>query len=271
MANGRISLTPGTKKNIKAFIQWARDLLRVGDDPQLVAFPVANANMYIRQYKTHESFQAKAKTITETAKPPKLSESTNWEEWCPVFLNFLRAIPGRNGVPLKYVCRDNDLPLFIPGAEMLEDYVNCAPLNGESYELDAAEVHTYIVNFVAGNATAEAKILPHVGENNGCLDFIALREHYEGVGVNSIEMIKADKVLNSLYYAGEKKPHMWWEEFEKQLTKAFAVYHRNEGRQVHSDAMKLRILVQKVNADFLQTAKSSINIELTCDPMNNDL
>ena len=32
---------------------------------------------------------------------------------------------------------------------------------------------------------------------------------------------KADKILHELNYTGEKKPHMWWNEFEKQLTSAF--------------------------------------------------
>ena len=72
------------------------------------------------------------------------------------------------------------------------------------------------------NNTAEAKILPHAGSNDGRLDFVALKEHYEGVGIHSLDLVKADKVLDSLFYSGEKKPHMWWEEFEKQLTKAFA-------------------------------------------------
>ena len=99
------------------------------------------------------------------------------------------------------------------------------------------------------------------------MDFIALQEHYEGVGVNSVEIITADKVLDSLFYAGEKKPHMWWEEFEKQLTKSFAVYDKKEDRAVYSDEMKLRTLLKKINVDFLKTAKATINLELSRIPM----
>ena len=60
---------------------------------------------------------------------------------------------------------------------------------------------------------------------------------------------------------------MWWEEFEKQLTKAFTIYERNEGRNVFSDSHKLRILIRKVDADFLNQIKTSINLELTRDPV----
>ena len=106
-----------------------------------------------------------------------------------------------------------------------------------------------------------------MAENNGRLDFIALRDHYEGIGANSKELIFADKILETLFYSGEKQPHMWWEEFEKSLTKAFTIYERYEGRNVYSDQHKLRILIQKVDADFLTSVKTSINLELTRDPV----
>ena len=52
-----------------------------------------------------------------------------------------------------------------------------------------------------------------------------LVEHYEGVGIHTIDIREADKVLTrTLFYAGEKPPYMWWSEFEKQLTRAFNAY-----------------------------------------------
>ena len=149
----------------------------------------------------------------------------------------------------------------------MDEYVNCAPLAGDAFNIDAAEVHTYIQSFINGNETAEAKILSYVDQNNGRLAFIALKEHYEGVGANSKELIIADKTLETLFYSGEKQPHMWWEEFEKQIIKAFTIYERNEGRNVFSDTHKLRILMRKIDADFLSQIKTSINLELTRDPV----
>ena len=58
---------------------------------------------------------------------------------------------------------------------------------------------------------AEARLIPHRGSANGRLDFIALRHHYEGVGVHAVNIIQTDKVLHELFYGGEKKPHMWWD------------------------------------------------------------
>ena len=60
--------------------------------------------------------------------------------------------------------------------------------------------------FIAGNETAEAKIQSYVAASNGRLTFKALEAHYEGVGLQSIDIIRADEVIDSLFYAGEKKP-----------------------------------------------------------------
>ena len=60
---------------------------------------------------------------------------------------------------------------------------------------------------------------------------------------------------------------MYWEKFEQRLTHTFAVYAKVEGEQVHSQNMKLRILLNKIKADFLVHAKAGINIELTKTPM----
>ena len=36
-------------------------------------------------------------------------------------------------------------------------------------------------------------------ENTGLLDFIALKDHYEGVGVNTVSVMQADKVLKRFF------------------------------------------------------------------------
>jgi hypothetical protein len=46
--------------------------------------------------------------LSEAAKPEKFKELTKWEDWKPTFLNYLRSIPGRDGVPLKFICRAKD-------------------------------------------------------------------------------------------------------------------------------------------------------------------
>ena len=56
---------------------------------------------------------------------------------------------------------------------------------------------------------------------------------------------------------------MWWSKFEKELSRAFAIYQHVKGREVHSNKMKLRILMNKVKADFLKQSKAAHNIEMS--------
>jgi hypothetical protein len=267
VAQGQIRLLPGTKRNVKAFIQWVRDERRLGRDPSNTPFPVAQAAALLRRYKTHYQYIKKSSTVSEAAKPDKFTSSTKWNDWYPSFLNYLRAIPGRNGVPLKYVCRPFDGPDPTPHPDFLDDYIAMAPLGGDAFAIDAAEVHTYLVNFIAGNNTAETKIQPHESVTNGRIDYIALKDHYEGVGIHANEITKAELTLKTLFYSGEKKPHMYWDLFEQELTHAYTIYDRREGRVVHSNEMKLRALISKVDADFLNATKAGIGIELTRIPM----
>ena len=117
----------------------------------------------------------------------------------------------------------------MPQTDILDEYVLQAPLNGEAFKTDASEVHTYLTKFITGNSTAEAKIQANLAQKNGRLDYFALRDHYEGIGINAVDILKADHTLESLFYSGEKKPHMWWDKFESELTSVFTTYDKKEG------------------------------------------
>ena len=267
VAQGQIRLMPGTKRQIRSFVQWAKDQLRTGQNPSETPFPVADTAVLIRRHKSHLAFCEKSKRVSESAKPSQFTEKTKWLDWFPTLVNFLKNLPGRNGVPLVYVIRDSDDAIIDLHTDMLQDYINRAPLEGEAFIADASEVHTYIVNITAGNETAESKLLSISDQSNGRLDIKALREHFEGVGINAITIRDADNVIENLQYTGERKPTMWWDEFERKLTMSFNVYDKKEKRQVYSEEMKLRILCRKVNADFLEATRQLINVDLTRTPV----
>ncbi len=152
---------------------------------------------------------------------------------------------------------------------MLDDYVSSESLTGNAYAIDTVQVHTFLLNFVTGNDTAEAKIQGLSRPYDGREAFKRLVEHYEGVGIHAIDIREADEVLKTLFYGGEKPPHMWWSEFEKRLTRAFNAFVRREGQIVHSDSMKkIRMLVDKIKADFLTPMKAQLEIELSRIPMS---
>ena len=173
-------------------------MIFVGLDPSLTEFPEHYTTILINRYKTHKAFVDETKTISEVARPIKFKENMKLEDWHPTFLNFLRSIPGRNGVPLSYICRENDRPEpSNPNINFIENYIMQAPLHGPAFEVDASEVHTYLTNFMAGNDIVEVKMLPYAQHNNGRLDFKALQEHYEGVRINSVSIVKAERTLEN--------------------------------------------------------------------------
>ena len=60
---------------------------------------------------------------------------------------------------------------------------------------------------------------------------------------------------------------MCWSEFEKRLTRAFNAQVKCEGPIVHSDSMKIRMLIDRIKADFLTPTKAQLEIELSRTPM----
>lgn len=98
--------------------------------------------------------------------------------------------------------------------------------------------------------------------------YVALHEHYAGVGMFATAITKAENTIRSLFCSGEKKPHMWWDEFKRQLLWAYSTLDRHDGHQVYSNEQKLHDLVKKIKADFLATQMSSITTELTRIPIN---
>ncbi|KAI2502911.1 hypothetical protein MHU86_11580 [Fragilaria crotonensis] len=75
---------------------------------------------------------------------------------------------------------------------------------------------------------------------------------------------EADKVLKTLFYGGEKAPICGGPSSTTHW--AFNAYVKREGRIVHSDSMKIRMLVDKIKADFLTPTKAQLEIELSRIP-----
>ena len=103
----------------------------------------------------------------------------------------MRAIPERDGVPLKYIIWENYLPDLTPNKDFLDDYVNNAILVGESFTIDAAEVHTFIFNLISHNEESESVIKVYEDKRDIRKDWKAFKSHYEGIGVYSNRITKS--------------------------------------------------------------------------------
>jgi hypothetical protein len=146
---GQIRLNPATKRSIRAFIQWCKDKYRLNEDPSAMPFPNEDTPLLIQRYNTHKAFVEKSKTISDTATPIQFTHKVKWIDWQPTFINFLRAIPGRNGLPLSYICRPETIIPQNPYTNFIEEYIDKAPLHGNAFVTDSAEVYTYMVKFIS--------------------------------------------------------------------------------------------------------------------------
>ena len=52
-----------------------------------------------------------------------------------------------------------------------------------------------------------------------------------------------------------------------QLMVAFSIIDKHEGRQVYSNVSKLRMLIKKIKADFLEIVRNGIKLDMTRIPM----
>ena len=129
-------------------------------------------------------------------------------DWKVYFDNFLCNQPVINGVPFVYAIRDNNKPNVQANSKLLDSYVDQAPLNGDVNAYDANEVRTYIINFITENPTDGNEILPYLYFNDGGQDYRSTKNHYVGSGATETEIVKSADNIYSMFYEGEKKPHM---------------------------------------------------------------
>ena len=80
VANGRIRLNPGVRRNLKAFMHWCRDQSRRGIDPTTVPFPVAFIARLLCEEQVHLKFVQKSKTIADNARPKLFLKDMKWED-----------------------------------------------------------------------------------------------------------------------------------------------------------------------------------------------
>ena len=147
----QIRLIPAQKNNIKAFTQWVKYQVRLGTDPTTLPFPQADTSELLRGYNTHQLFVSKSYTIYKAENTIRSMKQDKWEGWEPTFMKYVREIPARDGVPLKYTIIHNYFANLTPNKDLLDEYVDKASLQGESFTIDSSEVHTFIVNLISHN------------------------------------------------------------------------------------------------------------------------
>ena len=141
---------------MRALIQWVRDIVRTKKDPATALLQIYGDNFpnIIRTITNREQWINKSNGKGKTAKLKKPKYTTRWVDQRYFFFNLIHTQPGRNGVPLSYIIRDNYALVKIFNTQLIDNYFDQTPNIREAFALYAAEVHTYIVNCITENSTA---------------------------------------------------------------------------------------------------------------------
>ena len=115
---------------------------------------------------------------------------------------------------------------------------------------------------ISENAVAKQKLLPQEYSADSLVAYFSLQELYEVVGANARYFLTAEKDNQDLFYGGENPPYIWWDKFEVKLTNDFVVINKNEGCQVHTDVIKLRMLNSKIRTEFPFEMKTNIELQM---------
>ena len=103
--------TISQRNGIKAFVQWTKDKIRTGQDPAMLQFTTKGTGVLSAALKKAASYKIYTENSkTDAIQPDKFTKDMKWIVWAPSFENYLRAIPGRTGVPLSYVIRQKETP-----------------------------------------------------------------------------------------------------------------------------------------------------------------
>ena len=73
---------------------------------------------------------------------------------------------------------------------------------GEAFTINAAELHTFIVNLISQNEESGSVIELHEDERYRRKDWKAFKSHYEGIGIYSNKINKSDLDLITITYTG---------------------------------------------------------------------
>lgn len=218
--------------------QGSKDLfsgheIRCGRNPEHTPFPVADAAIYTRRWETHKQFIKKSSD--DVVKPKLFTADLKWKEWVTSLNDSLSRMAGREGVPLSYVIRPNEMADPTPDANFLVIYIRMYPMTREAFLFDNEEVKQVLRKYIDKNPGAD-QVLATINENAGGREiFLQLKEHYEGDGLMAMDLQEAKRTINNLFYAGEKPPQMTWIKFEAKLRAAYNVYENHPGHVSYSD------------------------------------
>ena len=124
-------------------------------------FPTRDRYDLIYRYNTHRQWMIDDDGMTNNTMHKAFTYKMMWIYRKVMLINFLKSHPGRNGVPLNYVLRDNANPIARNNPNFLDDYADKTLLRGKLFTHDAAKAHSYIIPLISYNNISGQKYLSH--------------------------------------------------------------------------------------------------------------
>ena len=235
-----------------------------------MTYDVERTGSLIDEFTICKTFE-EDKKLAETLKPQPFDEAKQqWNDFRPLLENYLGSLSGRMGIPLNYITRINEVPMPIPSAPILEQYVSMAPLAGSNFDHNNALVYQYTAALLVDSTAGKTQTAIFLPERNGRGLIQALEAQFNGQGILSTELAKARDVLSRLYYSGEKTPPHTWDTFDLNLRKAYNIVRKHG--QIIQEAQKVTdLLDNRIRAtELVPTTEAIRNSIMLGQPVTFD-
>ena len=136
----------------------------------MTLFQLSERDDQIERFNTHNQWFEDTANMANNFTPKNFTDDINWMECKAKIISLIKSQPGRNGVPLDYVSRDNVAAIVQTNTDFIDDYVDRNPPTGRVFNADASKVHSYIVRLISENTVAEQKLLPFKDSYDGRVD-----------------------------------------------------------------------------------------------------
>ena len=267
-----VILTPIQKQRMKGLVLWVKDRVRVG---AAVAFPngttrddvIDELNESIRRENLRKEQKKVGESFHDASFNNKLKSQSQWEKFSEELESTLAMIIGAKGVPILYVIRENDTPVFDPTLPYEVAVSQAVELNGEEYDIDAKTVHKIILQNVNEDSDAYTYIKTLLRHRNGRRDIQALRDRYQSDATKQAIINGAKSTLETLRYKSERS--FSFERFSSKLQKAYDELEEH-GREVHNGDI-VDSLWDRIQTTDLLSYVTSLKVDYQRNPRSYKL
>ena len=229
-ANGHIIIGTVQTKYLKEILHWVRDKYRISKVPSIAGIDGYQFKSELQRALTRENIRKnlidQTSSVSDAASPGPLEKRSQWKNWEEKFENYCKAHIGTAGIPLSYVIRKNNDPLYIDVyLDFITHIISNTPFSGEAHKVDRLTVFNFIVSFPTGQPSGDW-IKDTLKYADGRRSMKALRGHFLGKGNASRSMAEAERLRESLHYKSEWS--MPFGTFLTQSQKILNIYDQEE-------------------------------------------